>query len=112
MQETLGEYIERKRKALGLSQRALAKKAKISHNTLHRIELDVGKPSSATLDKLADALGVPMSQLTNVMQGRVSHKEKEHPIIHKLDQLPLKIQQVAEKMIDVLLEEFKSDFKK
>lgn len=110
MKETLGEYIERKRKELRLSQRALAKKAGISSSTLNRLEMDVGKPESGTLEKLADALKIPMSQLTDVLQGRTG-KDTKHPAIRMFDQLPPHMQRIAEKMIKFLFEESRQQAK-
>lgn len=114
MKETLGEYIQCLRESLGWSQRTLASRAKVSSNTISRIEADIGKPESDTLEKLADALGVPLSRLTDVMQGRTD-KEKGLSVASRLDQLPPKIQRLAERMIQevtdkiatVFLEEFK-----
>lgn len=117
MQETLGEYIARRRKEIGLTQRALAKKARVSSSTLSRIELDVGKPGSATLERLADALSIPMSNLADVLQGRKFKKEPgQHPIVLLLDPLPPKVQKTAEKMlhalIPILMEDFKNESKR
>jgi len=47
----------------GFSQRALAKRAKVGHITIARIETGVFDPRLSTLDKLAKALHVTVKDL-------------------------------------------------
>jgi DNA-binding LacI/PurR family transcriptional regulator len=59
--------LEALRRKKGWSQLKLAKLAKVSQNTISRIESgDTTKPNTTTSKKLADALGVPISQLSGV----------------------------------------------
>ena len=49
----------------GLSQRALAKRSKVGHITIARIETGVFDPRLSTLDKLAKALKVKIADLVD-----------------------------------------------
>ena len=51
------------REAEGLSQEALASKAKISREYLARLEAGRHDPTVGTLRRLAKALGVPVTEL-------------------------------------------------
>lgn len=51
------------RKRKGLSIRGLAAKAKVGFSTVYRIEAGKVTPDLATLEKLAKALGVPVTEL-------------------------------------------------
>jgi transcriptional regulator with XRE-family HTH domain len=106
MKETLGQYVQRKRKEQELSQRKLAKRAGLSPNTVNKIEGDEVKPDSETLEKLADALRIPMSYLTDAMQGRMTPADK-HPIVGILDELPPNAQTLIENIARLVAAEFK-----
>ena len=77
MRKTLGEFVKEKREALGLSQRALAKKAKISPTVINRLEAGETSPSTATLEGIALALNVPLYKLTDILQGRATKEGKD-----------------------------------
>ncbi len=59
----LGMKIRRRRLQRGLSQEALAKKARISRGYLARLEIGRHDPTVGTLKRLAKALGVPVTRL-------------------------------------------------
>jgi transcriptional regulator with XRE-family HTH domain len=60
----IGQRIRDVRKAAGLTQEALARRADISLNVLNRIERGaVTDPHYSTLNKLADGLGVSVGEL-------------------------------------------------
>ena len=59
----LGERLKRLRMARGLSQAALAKRARIARISIARIEAGQQSPRYETLEKLAKGLGVPMESL-------------------------------------------------
>lgn len=56
----LGETIRTRRGELGLSQPALAELAKVSINTLYKVEKGQANPSIAVLNKLANVLGMEL----------------------------------------------------
>lgn len=60
---TLGRNIKFHREDLKLSQKELANRAKISQASLHYIESDANSPTIANLEKIANALGVSISEL-------------------------------------------------
>ena len=61
--QRIGRTLETLRKAAGLTREQLAVKAGISSSTVVRTEHGKHDPSVATLNALADALGVPVSRL-------------------------------------------------
>ncbi|MHB0913359.1 MAG: helix-turn-helix domain-containing protein [Armatimonadota bacterium] len=60
----LAENIKRRRKELGLSQEKLAEIVGLSTNHIARIETGTRTPSLGILDRIAEALGTTVSELT------------------------------------------------
>jgi transcriptional regulator with XRE-family HTH domain len=58
IQQTIAEAINHWREVRGLSQRALAERSGLSYVHIARLELAQGNPTVATLETLAEALGV------------------------------------------------------
>jgi y4mF family transcriptional regulator len=58
--EQLGETIRKRRKELSITQPHLAELAKISTNTLYKLERGQGNPSLDVLNKLAEVLGMEL----------------------------------------------------
>lgn len=56
----LGETIKSRRKELGITQPHLAELAKISTNTLYKLERGRGNPSLEVLNKLIEVLGMQL----------------------------------------------------
>jgi len=54
----IGEKIKNRRKILKITQPDLAELAKISVNTLYKIERGEGNPTLDVLEKIADVLGL------------------------------------------------------
>jgi transcriptional regulator with XRE-family HTH domain len=60
----MGRRVKRLREAKGLSQRALAIKAKVTQGLIHQLETGVVQDvRSQVVVKLAKALGVPVTEL-------------------------------------------------
>jgi transcriptional regulator with XRE-family HTH domain len=59
----LGTTLKRLRQKKGLTQTALAKRAKLHRVYVAQIEAQTKIPSLAALDRLAKALGVPVTEL-------------------------------------------------
>jgi transcriptional regulator with XRE-family HTH domain len=59
----IGMKIKRLREAQGLSQYALAKKAKMSREYVNKLEAGRYDPTVGVLQRLAKALGVPVTAL-------------------------------------------------
>lgn len=57
----LGAAIKKRRKEVGIIQPHLAELAKISVNTLYKLEKGQGNPSFEVVNKLADVLGMEIS---------------------------------------------------
>ncbi len=56
----IGEAIKKRRKSLKITQPYLADLAKISVNTLYKIERGEGNPTFDVLEKIADVLGLEL----------------------------------------------------
>jgi y4mF family transcriptional regulator len=56
----LGETIKKRRKELKITQPHLAELAKVSTNTLYKLERGQGNPSLEVLNKLAEVLGLEL----------------------------------------------------
>ena len=61
----LGLNIKKHRQLLGISQQELADKTGLSLNFIGKIEVAFSKPSTDTIIKIAEALNLTVSQLTN-----------------------------------------------
>lgn len=59
--EALGEIIRNRRKELRVTQPHLAELAKVSTNTLYKLERGQGNPSLDVLNKLAEVLGMELT---------------------------------------------------
>lgn len=57
---TIGETVKIRRKELGITQPHLAELAKVSTNTLYKLERGKGNPSLDVLIKIADVLGLEL----------------------------------------------------
>jgi transcriptional regulator with XRE-family HTH domain len=54
----LGESIKNRRKELGITQPHLAELAKVSTNTLYKLERGQGNPTLDVLNKLTEVMGM------------------------------------------------------
>jgi len=59
--EQLGQTIKNRRKELSITQPHLAELAKVSTNTLYKLERGQGNPSLEVLNKLAEVLGMELT---------------------------------------------------
>ena len=59
--KTLGEIIRTRRRELSITQPHLAELAKVSTNTLYKLERGQGNPSLDVLNKLAEVLGMELT---------------------------------------------------
>ena len=79
----VGDFIKERRLAKGMSKRALAEKAGISHSEVHRIENgERQNPSVPMLIALADALGIPQDDI--LMLAGYKTDGKSTPLIERV----------------------------
>jgi transcriptional regulator with XRE-family HTH domain len=64
-----GLNVRKQREARGLTQEALAEKADLDQTYISGIERGIRNPSILSIAKIAKALGVSLSQLTNGIRG-------------------------------------------
>lgn len=60
---TTGQLIQQARKSAGLSQKQLGEKLGLSASMIGQWENDLRNPKMETLERIADALGVPLSEI-------------------------------------------------
>lgn len=103
----VGENIKKRRKALGLSQAALANRALVSQSAISDIENpNVTKlPNVDTIGKIARVLGCTVDDL----MGADDSKKQETPadplrasVIRDYDRLPPEAQRLVRQYIDLL----------
>lgn len=67
----LGEAIKNRRKELNITQPHLAELAKVSTNTLYKLERGQGNPSLDILNKLSEVLGMELKlEVINLPAGK------------------------------------------
>ena|SRR5829696_1593444 len=88
----IGQRVRALREEQGLSGAALARKAGLTRNTVSRIELGHHTPSAATVEKIANALGVGVDKLyppvslsgstgaKGTFEGKLSIEERVHRV--------------------------------
>jgi transcriptional regulator with XRE-family HTH domain len=63
VEQRLGQNVALYRRLAGLTQVKLAKKLRVAPETINRLERGKAMPTIATIQKVADALGVELSEL-------------------------------------------------
>lgn len=76
---SFGVVLRGRRKAAKMSQEKLSEKADVDVKMIGRIENFIRNPSLNLADSLADALGVPLSQMIKEAED-LRRKEKERTI--------------------------------
>lgn len=107
--ESLGEIIARKRELLGISQRELAKAAKLNHVTINRLETVPGIVADPrTLKMLSEALDIDYNLLL-ARNGTID----DQPEIRMIARASAKMdEEEIHQMMDLLVKRFKLAFAK
>lgn len=107
--ESLGEIIARKRELLGISQRELAKAAKLNHVTINRLETVPGIVADPrTLKMLSEALDIDYNLLL-ARNGTID----DQPEIRMIARASAKMdEEEIRQMMDLLVKRFKLAFAK
>ena len=74
---TIGERIKAARKKAGLTQKQLGEKMGISYQAVAQWENDLRNPKIETLRAIANALGVPVSDLTGTVNEIASRMDQQ-----------------------------------
>ena len=107
-QDPFGALLSRIRKEKGLTQMQLAERLKTSQQMVDYYERRAGNPTAKTIQKIAKALDIPLSQLTT--QETISMKVKPGPqskleeLIQRLSTLPRGKQKVVIDMLEGVLD--------
>jgi transcriptional regulator with XRE-family HTH domain len=103
----LHNFIKTRRSELGMSQRDLAAKVKVSHTAISKLEGGGVTPSTETLNKLAKALGVPIGNLLELIDGK-QFTQKEDPqtliLMDQIEKLSSSNRQILLGLIKVMLD--------
>ncbi len=70
VERRLGRQVASYRKAAGLTQEAVAERAKVAPETISRLERGSTVPSLKTLERVAEAMGVALKDLFELGTGR------------------------------------------
>lgn len=68
---SIGTNIKKYRKQVGLTQKELAEKAKLSESAIKYYESNRRNPKLETLDKIGIALGVSINDLVNIEEKKI-----------------------------------------
>lgn len=95
--ETIGQRIKRLRKAKGLKPAAFARLVNVSQTTVGRWEAGQAVPSTASVHRICEVLGVSMEQLTQgeAARPRWPFDKVDEKAIAELDQRHLDMLQGA-----------------
>jgi transcriptional regulator with XRE-family HTH domain len=86
IREVLARNLKKKRQELGITQSKLAERADISTNFIALIETRKKFPAPETLERLADTLGVEISELfANPTAPETALRNLHHAILNDLD---------------------------
>jgi transcriptional regulator with XRE-family HTH domain len=100
--DVLKENITRLREELGISQRELGRRAKVTNVTISDIERgEVGDPKISTLVAIADGLETDVAGLLAARAGR-----QEPPVGNPIDRLPERERRVLRRIGDVFCDEY------
>jgi transcriptional regulator with XRE-family HTH domain len=69
--------LKEKRVALGLSMNAVAKRARISHSMVSRVEHELRRPTHDTLLRITEAMGVDLWPMIKEAEGKSSQPSKK-----------------------------------
>lgn len=107
MNETLGKVISTRRNELGMSQRELAKKVKISNSTVSRIESDDKiTPDNNTLKLISEVLQLDYNYLL-----ALNKQIDDEPEIRIIQRAARNMnQEKKEEMLKVLIKHFEEEF--
>lgn len=107
MKDTLGKVISNRREELGISQRELAKKVKISNSTVSRIENDDKiTPDNNTLKAISEVLQVDYNYLL-----ALNKQIDDEPEIRIIQRAARNMDQgKKEEMLKVLKKHFEEEF--
>lgn len=78
--ERLGIRIKTLRKSLGLTQEKLAELCGLSDNFIGKAERGYNAPSIMTLERIAKALKVPLSELFHFLDEDINNSEEEEAL--------------------------------
>ncbi len=83
----LGARVRALRRERGLTLKALGRRARLSHPFLSQVERGLARPSVSSVERIADALGVPVAQLWAPPRRRdavrLMRREEARPVEHE-----------------------------
>ena len=75
---SFGYWLRRRRKALDLTQDALARQAGCALGTLKKIESDERRPSRQLAERLADCMAIPTGERAAFLKAADAHHAPQH----------------------------------
>ena len=83
---SFGYWLRRRRKALDLTQEALAQRVSCSGFTIRKIEADERRPSRQLAERLATSLAIPAEERRAFLDAARAQRSADHL---RLDSLPV-----------------------
>ena len=105
---SFGYWMRRRRKALDLTQKALALQVGCAPVTIKKIEADERRPSRQMAERLADCLGIPSEQRTRFIRsarGELAIDRLPNEVKHTLRVAAVIGRQFSVKVLDDVLRE-------
>ncbi len=109
---TIGQRIRAERKKAGLTQEQLGKATNLSAITIHQYESEKRQPRIKSLQAIANALGIPLTDLTGETNTSSETDSRfENRLLSAFHQLNDKGQQIATERVEELtrISEYKDE---
>ena len=94
----VGDRIREARKQAGLTQNQLAEKSGVATISIHQYEAGKRKPQIERLQRIADALGVSITELIDIETA----SEYEKLVIEKGEEAQKKLSPLVQRAVDVM----------
>lgn len=107
----IGSKIRQIRTTKDITQEELAKLTGLSQKTISNIEIDKSMPSTRSLTKIADALGVSMKEITGTKEEAYKMNFLLELIMNLYDNKLITSKEVPEQMQNLIIEALKSQLK-
>ncbi len=99
----LGQHINKRRKAMNLTQEKIAELLEVEPITISRYETGAALPSLASLSLLAQVLGTTMGVLLDDVVDPIEHRADAERVLGRLSPLSAQERQWVLKMVDEMV---------
>jgi transcriptional regulator with XRE-family HTH domain len=108
--DSMGARVRSLRRARGLTLKALGARARLSHPFLSQLERGLARPSVASVERIAAALGVPVSELWTEapprLRPRIVRRTEGRQLPHAIPGVPGALREVSARGEPVAVQEW------